>query len=142
MTLLKLAHEGQVILASRAISQHYAKGNGVAKDMAEALHWLKLGADEGDPWAEADLGRMYWEGDNAYRIKQDWEEALFHFARAVNMSKSTVTTNRWDKGPVLYRAPRHLLPMELVAEIWDRAKRRLSRKRLNRTAELRRISRA
>ena len=123
MTLLKLAHEGQVILASRAISQHYAKGNGVAKDMAEALHWLKLGADEGDPWAEADLGRMYWEGDNAYRIKQDWEEALFHFTRAVNLFEEHGYNESDEiKEPMLSRASlAHLLPMELVAEIWDRA---------------------
>jgi hypothetical protein len=122
MTLLRQAHEGQIILAARAIARHYAEGKGVTRDMTEALRWLNLGANKGDPWAEADLGRMYWNGDDKYGVKQDWEQALFHFTRAVSLFEEHGYSESAEiEQPMLCRAnlARHL-SMQKVAEIWDR----------------------
>jgi TPR repeat protein len=123
MEFLKLAHEGTVLLAAAEISRRYADGDGVPRDMAEALRWLKLGVDQGDPWANTELGRMYWEGNEDYAIKKDWEQALFHFALAVRLFEENGYTESIEvKRPMLYRANlSRRLPMEKVAEIWDRA---------------------
>ena len=89
--------------------------------MVEALRRLKLGADEGDPWANADLGRMYWEGDGDYSIKQDWEKALFHFTLAVKLFEDNDYGESVEiKRPILYRANlARRLPMEEGREISD-----------------------
>ena len=79
IALLKTAYDGTVALAPRAIARHYAEGSGAAKDPKLALRWLKLGAEQGDPWAEFDLGRMYFEGNAEYGIQSDWETGSLPF---------------------------------------------------------------
>ena len=66
MALLQRAHSAGVILAARNIAEHHAQGKGVSKDPAKALEWLRVGAQQGDPWAHAELGRVYWQGDETY----------------------------------------------------------------------------
>lgn len=41
----------------------YVYGQGVAKDEAEAMHWLRLAADNGDVRAQLSLGFLYEPGD-------------------------------------------------------------------------------
>jgi hypothetical protein len=115
MELLKLAHEGGVILAARLISRHH--------HLDEAKRWLKLGADQGDPWANAELGRMYWKGNEDYAVKKDWERALFYFTLAVKIFENNgYAASAEIKKPMFYRANlARRLPVEKVAEIWERA---------------------
>jgi WD40 repeat protein/TPR repeat protein len=118
--LLELAYKGNVVLAPYRLSQHYANGNGVAKDMTEARRWLELGANEGDPNANAELGRMCWVGNDEYGIKKDWEEALYRFTLSVKLSEDRgFSDNKWG---MLNRANlARRFPIEKVTAIWERA---------------------
>ena len=77
ISLLQRADENGATLAARALSQRYAAGEGATRDRHEALRWLELGATKGDPWAQTDLGRMHWEGDQDFGIGENWALALF-----------------------------------------------------------------
>jgi TPR repeat protein len=121
--LLELAYKGNVVLAPQKLSQHYANGNGVAKDMAEARRWLEVGANEGDPDANANLGRMFWAGNDEYGIKKDWEEALYRFTLSVKLYEDRgYSDNSDNKWVMLNRANlARRFPIEKVAAIWERA---------------------
>jgi TPR repeat protein len=51
----------------------YKSGNGVKKNVAEALEWLQLAADQGDCLAQYILGCHYAQGDG---VEQDYGRAL------------------------------------------------------------------
>ncbi len=123
ISLLQRANEGGVVLAARALSQHYASGEGVAKDSHEALRWLEVGAAKGDPWAQTDLGRMYWQGDKDFGIGKNWQLALFHFTLAVRLFEERGYGDSEEIAePMLYRANlARRLPMDKVAAIWEAA---------------------
>ena len=123
MALLRRAHSASVILAARKIAEHYAQGNGVTKDPAKALEWLRLGAQQGDPWAHVELGRVYWQGDETYGAAQDWSRAFYHFCVAVELFEDRGYQDSGEIDPaVLHRANlARRLPMETVAEIWQLA---------------------
>ncbi|MGH6736643.1 MAG: PQQ-binding-like beta-propeller repeat protein [Methyloceanibacter sp.] len=123
MKLLLRAHEDGVTLAAKSIAQRYAEGNGVAKDPGKALEWLRLGAQQGDPWAHGELGWVYREGDANYGIVPNREQALLHFMLALNIFDAHGYEDGFETKPaMLYRASvARQLPMHKVAEIWKLA---------------------
>ncbi len=123
MTDLRIAHEAGVIVAARYISQLLERGKGGTKDFVEALRWLRLGAEEGDPWAHEDLGRLYATGNEEFGIIRDPAKALFHFSVAVKLfAGSGHGRGEEIAAPMKERASsvRGMTTAE-VAEIWDRA---------------------
>jgi len=50
----------------------YEDGRGVPQSYAEAVKWYRLGAEQGDVWAQYFLGLMYEEGHD---VTQDYVEA-------------------------------------------------------------------
>ena len=74
-----------------------------------------------DPWAQVDVGLMLWQGDEKCGVRQNWEQALFHFALSVKLLEERGYGDSEEiRVPMLYRANlAHRLPMEKVAEIWD-----------------------
>ena len=57
----------------------YFNGFGVPQDYAEALRWLRLSAEQGQPIAQSNLGRIYGLG---LGVSQDYAEAVkwFHLS--------------------------------------------------------------
>jgi WD40 repeat protein/TPR repeat protein len=123
LTLLEKAHEGGVIEAAGQISDRYAIGKGSPRDYQKARRWLEIGADEGDPLANNQLGLLYWEGSNEFGIERDWNRALLHFSLAARLfNGSNYDNTLGETRAMLYRANlARQLPMEKVAEIWERA---------------------
>ncbi len=50
----------------------YQNGKGVTQNDAEALKWYRLAADQGNAFAQGNLGWMYHNGDG---VSQDYAEA-------------------------------------------------------------------
>jgi uncharacterized protein len=69
--LRPLAEKGDA-RAQSTVGLMYYKGNGVAQDDREALHWFRLAADQGDARAQFNLGGIYFE---AQGVPQDFAEA-------------------------------------------------------------------
>ncbi|PYK36545.1 MAG: hypothetical protein DME60_14605, partial [Verrucomicrobia bacterium] len=57
----------------------YYKGDGVAKDFAEAVKWLRKAAEHNDAEAQSDLGACYYNG---YGVAKDYVEAIKWFRKA------------------------------------------------------------
>lgn len=60
--------------AQFAVGAHYATGEDVPQDYAEALRWFTLAAEQGHVGAQATLGAYYWSGRGA---PQDLNKAYF-----------------------------------------------------------------
>ena len=54
----------------------YANGQGVPQDYAEAVKWYRLAADQGDAYAQNNLGVMYDQGQG---VPQDYVLAHMWF---------------------------------------------------------------
>ena len=50
----------------------YGKGRGVEQDHAEAVHWFRMAADQGDAQAQLNLGVKYYYGEG---VPQDYLSA-------------------------------------------------------------------
>ena len=57
----------------------YAEGDGVAKDLEEAIKWWRKAADQGDANAQFNLGWAYSNGEG---VAKDSEEAAEWFRKA------------------------------------------------------------
>jgi hypothetical protein len=57
----KLAEQGDAA-AQFAVGAHYATGEDVPQDYAEAVRWFTLAAEQGHMGAQATLGAYYWSG--------------------------------------------------------------------------------
>ena len=51
----------------------YANGKGVPQDYAEAVKWYRRAAEQGDAYAQNNLGLMYANGKG---VPQDYAEAV------------------------------------------------------------------
>jgi len=71
--LRQLAQKGDPA-AQFAVGAHYATGEDVPQDYAEALRWFTLAAEQGHVGAQATLGAYYWSGRGA---PQDLSKAYF-----------------------------------------------------------------
>lgn len=75
---LKAAELG-VSEAQLAVAQAFARGDGVAADVSQALHWCKASAEQGLAAAQHTLADMYAQGRDA---PADLEAAFFWYRRA------------------------------------------------------------
>jgi putative methionine-R-sulfoxide reductase with GAF domain len=71
--LRQLAEKGDPA-AQFAVGAHYATGEDVPQDYAEALRWFTLAAEQGHVGAQATLGAYYWSGTGA---PKDLNKAYF-----------------------------------------------------------------
>ena len=63
----------------------YYEGKGVAQDYAEALKWLRRGANNFDARARYKLGEMYYEGKG---VTKDYMQAYMWLNLAAPVSKA------------------------------------------------------
>ena len=68
----------------------YAKGNGVAKDEAEAVKWFRKAADQGDASAQNHLGEMYANGEG---VAKDEAEAVKWYRKAADQGHASAQSN-------------------------------------------------
>ena len=59
----------------------YANGDGVQKDLTQAVFWLRKAADQGDAEAQFNLGVCY---ANGYGVQKDLTQAVFWFCKAAD----------------------------------------------------------
>ena len=76
---LPLANRGDVA-AMRNIGHLYRWGQGVEKDINQAVHWYRMAAEKGFSRAQANLAAIYLQGDEG--IPVDYAEAHKWFAAA------------------------------------------------------------
>jgi TPR repeat protein len=84
--------------AALALSDAYLNGNGVDKNSAEAVRWLKVLVDKGDARAETKLASMMLEGNG---IPRDENAALQLFKSAADKNNPEATYslgNIYDRG--------------------------------------------
>lgn len=76
---LPLANRGDVA-AMRNIGHLYRWGQGVEKDIGQAIHWYRMAAEKGFSRAQANLAAIYLQGDEGTPV--NYEEAHKWFAAA------------------------------------------------------------
>jgi TPR repeat protein len=72
--------EGGDVAAMRNIGHLYRWGQGVEKDIGQAIHWYRLAAEKGFSRAQANLAAIYLQGDEGVPV--NYEEAHKWFAAA------------------------------------------------------------
>jgi uncharacterized protein len=85
----KLAREGSV-LGQYTLGAMYARGQGVARDDAEAANWYRRAAEQGFAYAQYNLGFMY---DVGQGIPQDSAEALNWYRLAADQGNAAAQNN-------------------------------------------------
>jgi TPR repeat protein len=68
----------------------YYHGHGVSQDPAEAMHWFRLAADQGNAVAQTNLGVMYYHG---HGVSQNLGEAVHWFRLAADQGNAVAQTN-------------------------------------------------
>ncbi len=71
--------------AQRNLGWMYAKGQGVAKDEAEAVTWYRKAADQGSANAQLNLGEAY---DNGQGVAEDEAEAVKWYRKAADQGNA------------------------------------------------------
>lgn len=71
--------------AQFSVGSCYAKGEGVAKDVVEAVKWYRLAADQGYDKAQYALGTCY---DNGVGVTKNSEEAIKWYTKAASQGNS------------------------------------------------------
>jgi TPR repeat protein len=74
-----LAAEGGSAQAQFSVGVLYASGDGVQRDLAQAVHWYRCAAEQGDAAAQNNLGVLYATGQG---VAQDEDEALSWYRKA------------------------------------------------------------
>jgi len=80
------------------LAKNYETGRiGLAKDFAQAEHWYRVSAEQGDPYAEASLGILFQFGKG---VKPDLVQALMWYeiaiARIIPADRGSVVDLRDD----------------------------------------------
>jgi uncharacterized protein len=88
-SLRPLAEQGNE-RAQSAVGLMYYKGNGVAQDDQQALHWFRLAAGQGNSEAQFNLGVMYSE---AQGVPQDHAEAAKWYRLAADQGNPKAQYN-------------------------------------------------
>lgn len=73
------------ILAQLTLGENYAKGNGVAKNWAEAVKWYRRSADQGNAQAQLGLGTCYLWG---WGLQRDEPEGVKWFRKAADQENA------------------------------------------------------
>ena len=76
--VLPAAERGDVV-AQNNLGLMYLRGDGVPKDLKEAVKWYQKAADQGDAPAQFNLGLMYRNGEG---VEQDFKEAVEWYRKA------------------------------------------------------------
>jgi TPR repeat protein len=66
---------------------------GVEKDTQQAVTWYRKAAEQNNPDAQMNLGRMY---ENGIGLKKDYPQALVLYRKAANQMKS-IQNNKTNK---------------------------------------------
>jgi hypothetical protein len=66
------------------LAKRYAEGEGVKRELSEAVKWFLKAAEQGNPDAQSTLGRMYFMGEG---VNRDNEEAFFWYSLAAKSGK-------------------------------------------------------
>ena len=61
------------------LGECFLNGDGVAKDMAEAVKWWRKAAEQGAVWAQYNLGVCFYEGNG---VDKDHSEAVKWYRKA------------------------------------------------------------
>jgi len=83
--MISLANEG-IPSYQCMLGYKYLEGDGVEKNVREAVKWFTLAADNGDVYAAYTLGRTFHAGDG---IPQDYAEAMKWFRVAAEMGDAS-----------------------------------------------------
>ncbi len=70
--------------------RHYARGQGVPQNYAEAVKWYRLAADQGNAFAQYNLGLMYANGEG---VPQNYAEALKWYRLAADQGNAFAQIN-------------------------------------------------
>ncbi len=65
--------------AQRRLGFCYDKGDGVAKDMVEAMKWYRKAAEQGDAKAQCNIGNLYYRGEG---VAKDQAQAVTWWRKA------------------------------------------------------------
>ena len=106
----RLAEQGTVS-AQFDLGVHYANGEGVPENDAEAVNWYRLAAEQGYAPAQYNLGVMYDEGRG---VREDAAEAARWFRLAAEQGDATAQYNLG----VMYREGRGALKDFVLAHMW------------------------
>ncbi len=68
----------------------YYRGRGVRQDYGEAVRWYRLAADQGNAFAQANLGIMYYNGRG---VPQDYGEAVRWYRLAADQGNGNAQYN-------------------------------------------------
>lgn len=82
---LPLANRGDVA-AMRNIGHLYRWGQGVEKDIAQAIHWYRLAAEKGFSRAQANLAAIYLQGEEGTAVNYDEAHKWFAAAAVQNLA--------------------------------------------------------
>jgi hypothetical protein len=97
--------------AQYELGKKYYYGNGVKKDVAEAVRWYRKAADQGDATAQSALGDAYMEGNG---VQSDWPEAVKWFRKAADQGDAKA---QYDLG-LLYRTGTGVQQDDAQAIVW------------------------
>ena len=89
----------------------YSNGYGVLKDKAEAVKWWRLSAEQGNVYAQDDLGLMYFNADG---VPRDFAEALKWFSLAAKQGRAEAQS----KLGLMYLKGWGILKDSLTAHMW------------------------
>lgn len=84
--LLEAANNGDAVAQHNLGCRYHKEGNGVAKDMVEAVKWLRKAAEQGLPQAQGALGVCYRDGDG---VEKDYALAAMWFRKAAEQGHAT-----------------------------------------------------
>jgi len=85
---VKHAEDEILVLAQHALGYKYKNGEGITKDVPEAVQLFRLSADQGYEESQHILGCMYYEGEKEGVI-QNFQEAVKWFKLAANQGNVT-----------------------------------------------------
>ena len=108
--LKPLAEQGDAV-AQNNLGFMYAKGEGVPKDVAEAIRWFKKAAEQGDEVAQHNLGLIYVEGEG---VPKDYTEAIKWFKKAAKQGDAVAQ----EQLGAIYVLDRGIPSDYLMAYMW------------------------
>ena len=91
----------------------YHDGRGVPRNDAEALRWLSLAADQGNPLAQCNLGLMYADG---WGVPKDFVRALMWFNLSAAQGNQDAATSRKNVTPLM--TPAQIAEAQKLARDW------------------------
>ena len=98
--------------AQLALGTMYYEGQGVARDLRQALKWFRRAADQENQFAQYNLGLMY---DSGQGVAQDSKETVFWYTKAALHGNSAAQQNLG----VMYANGQGVPQNHLYAYVWS-----------------------